>query len=241
MSRIKYHDPVTGEVKYADTALQLPFPSGTANGDIPVWDNDNRVWVVKAPSRLPSAYQEVEWIASNGTQFINTDFYPAGTTRVECVVEKGTAGNNDYQIFGGRNSLNDKTFCLNLAKDTDSFRSDYDSTVGTATAYTGTPVTIDKNGNTTTVNGVTVTATSGSFTSSYPAYLFGWNNGGSAILSTSVVKIMWCKMYANDALRRYFIPCYLKEDDTQIGMYDIITNKFYTNSGSGTFIKGADV
>lgn len=46
MARIKYTDPVTHEVKYADLAVQLPFPSGSADNDIPLWDNTNGVWVV---------------------------------------------------------------------------------------------------------------------------------------------------------------------------------------------------
>lgn len=36
------------------------------------------------------------------------------------------------------------------------------------------------------------------------------------------------------------IPCYRKSDGT-IGMYDTVTHRFLTNSGTGTFIKGNDV
>jgi hypothetical protein len=36
------------------------------------------------------------------------------------------------------------------------------------------------------------------------------------------------------------IPCYRKSDN-EIGVYDIINEKFYTNIGTGTFTKGADV
>lgn len=36
------------------------------------------------------------------------------------------------------------------------------------------------------------------------------------------------------------VPCYRKSDG-EIGMYDLVNGVFYTNSGSGTFIKGDDV
>lgn len=38
----------------------------------------------------------------------------------------------------------------------------------------------------------------------------------------------------------YVIPCYHKTNGT-IGMYDVVNDKFYENSGTGTFGKGADV
>ena len=44
----------------------------------------------------------------------------------------------------------------------------------------------------------------------------------------------------NDTLVRNFIPCYRKSD-TEIGLYDLVNDVFYTNAGSGTFIKGNDV
>ena len=37
-----------------------------------------------------------------------------------------------------------------------------------------------------------------------------------------------------------FVPCYRKSDDT-IGMYDLVSNQFFTNAGSGYFVKGPDI
>ena len=36
------------------------------------------------------------------------------------------------------------------------------------------------------------------------------------------------------------VPCYRKSDD-EIGMYDLVRKQFYTNAGTETFLKGADV
>lgn len=38
----------------------------------------------------------------------------------------------------------------------------------------------------------------------------------------------------------HFVPCYRKSDG-EIGLYNIITNTFCTKTGSGSFIKGADI
>ena len=37
-----------------------------------------------------------------------------------------------------------------------------------------------------------------------------------------------------------FVPCYRKLDG-EIGMYDLIGDKFYSNNGTGTFKKGNDI
>ena len=50
----------------------------------------------------------------------------------------------------------------------------------------------------------------------------------------------FCKIYDNDNLVRDFVPCYRKADD-EIGMYDMANGVFYTNAGTGTFLKGPDV
>ncbi len=48
------------------------------------------------------------------------------------------------------------------------------------------------------------------------------------------------KRTSDDELIRDLIPCYRKSDNV-IGMYDIINDVFYTNSGIGTFTKGPNV
>jgi hypothetical protein len=47
-------------------------------------------------------------------------------------------------------------------------------------------------------------------------------------------------MKSSGVLVRNFIPCYRKSDNV-IGMYDVINDAFYTNSGTGTFIKGPNI
>ena len=56
----------------------------------------------------------------------------------------------------------------------------------------------------------------------------------------SKVRMYSAKAWFNGALIRELYPCYRKSDNV-IGMYDIVNDVFYTNSGSGTFTKGGNV
>ena len=57
---------------------------------------------------------------------------------------------------------------------------------------------------------------------------------------TFIGKTYYFKIYKNKKLIRHFIPCYRKSDGV-IGLYDLVNDVFYTNSGTGEFEKGADV
>lgn len=48
------------------------------------------------------------------------------------------------------------------------------------------------------------------------------------------------KLFKNNEVIQDFIPCYRKSDGV-IGMYDVITKQFFTNQGTGIFLKGSNV
>lgn len=56
----------------------------------------------------------------------------------------------------------------------------------------------------------------------------------------SYMKLYKAKCIIDNTLVRDFIPCYRKSDN-EIGLYDLVNNTFYTNSGTGTFLKGNDI
>lgn len=70
-------------------------------------------------------------------------------------------------------------------------------------------------------------------------YIFGRNNSGS-IGNQTVMRFYYLQIYMDGVLVRDYVPCYRKADSV-IGMYDLVTNSFFTNAGSGTFEKGDDV
>lgn len=53
-------------------------------------------------------------------------------------------------------------------------------------------------------------------------------------------KVFYLKIYFNDEIKHELYPCYRKADNVA-GMYDVITDTFYTNQGSGAFAVGEDV
>lgn len=53
-------------------------------------------------------------------------------------------------------------------------------------------------------------------------------------------RLGYLQFYDEDTLMIDLIPCYRKADNV-IGMYDLVNDKFYTNEGTGTFLKGKDV
>ena len=70
--------------------------------------------------------------------------------------------------------------------------------------------------------------------------MFDNNVNGSRQNRSTQMRLYSCKMYNSNVLQRDFVPCYRKSDWV-IGLYDIVNNTFYTNSGSWTFTKGPNV
>lgn len=73
----------------------------------------------------------------------------------------------------------------------------------------------------------------------YTYYMGAVNRTSGASLYPRLTIYSW-KFYQDDVLIRDFVPCYRKTDG-EIGMYDLVNGVFYTNDGTGTFIKGNNV
>ena len=69
--------------------------------------------------------------------------------------------------------------------------------------------------------------------------------------SCFIGKIFSCNIYEDNICIRNFIPCYCTTtvidvnnkqcESGTIGMYDLVEGKFYTNQGTGEFLKGKDI
>lgn len=62
----------------------------------------------------------------------------------------------------------------------------------------------------------------------------------SQISNTPPCRIWSCYLVVDGKKAFALIPCYRKSDN-EIGMYDTVSGTFYTNQGTGTFLKGNDV
>ena len=203
------------------------------------------IWV----PRLPSAYQEVEYIASSWTQYINSWYIPTSTTRLQLQTATDWVSWLTW-VFGSRHIAWSTAYSLiNYAEISYNWSSNVirvdvwnnQRWVWTWTAWT--PYTLDINVPTWKVllNDVEV-LTGQTFTphSSQPnIYIFSSN----CTMYWQVYysgKIYYFNIYNNWNLVREFVPCYRKSDSV-IWLYDLVNDQFYTNAGTGTFTKWADV
>ena len=190
--------------------------------------------------RLPSTYQEVEYLESTGTQYIDTGFIP--TKNAKSIVKYLNPIPNDtgywgcYGVYTGNNTRHqifgvlETSYTLGLGSG--SVNITKDSNIHTAI--------LDNKNAQVTFDGVIQTPSSNKFTSTTAggtAYIFGANQPNKYIYAS---RIYFVKQYDSNVLVHNFIPSYRKSDNVG-GMYDLVENKFYINAGSGTFIVGSNV
>ena len=194
-------------------------------------------------SRLPQGYQEVEYIQSSGTQFIDTGFVPNDNTEIILVFTNNNATTGNYDcIFGTRtNASNDNTFALWI----DPNRR-FGAFYGTGQSITSFPTSINATakhtatmkGNVAEIDSVSITCPVVSSSPTYSFYIGACNTAGTADYFSKIL-IYESKIYDNVTLVRDFVPCYRKADNVA-GLYDLVNNVFYTNAGSGVFAVGSN-
>lgn len=192
-----------------------------------------------AAPRLPQEYQELQYIDCTGTQWLNTGVAPTVNTmsrikfmNLEVTGDSiyGTIGStsddNDYRFFNASSA-----YYFDLPKATN-----LRITGGSCPANIVQEIELgnfyikEANG-----GNILTGTTQSSFTASGPLALNTYKTNGP------ISKNRWyyVKIFEGEELIRYFVPCYRKVDGI-VGMYDMANNKFYTNDGLGTFVKGPE-
>ena len=183
------------------------------------------------------SYQKVEYIESSGTQYIDTLFKPNQNIKIE--LDFNYTINQDKRLFGTRVGYRNSQFEFVTFAENTNFQvrfgnENYEVSRFSTGRHT---LSLDKNiykldNNSTTISNSQI------FNVTYNLCLFAYNNAGD-VQALSTYEMYSCKLYDNGDLIRNFIPCY-RITDNVIGLYDIINKQFYTNQGSGTFLKGND-
>lgn len=211
----------------------ITIPEGSVNR---ILSGATVLW--KKTGGLPTGYQQVEYIESSGTQYIDTGVI--GKTGLHIVAEMGYATpTSGTALFGSRNPR----FFVTLYPSTIIDFGYNSDNITQITVESRKIYNIDFDTSTQPkrfgIDGVYVTSTA-QVDTNRNIYIFGCNrNGAVAALSKSIFKSMTIAD-ENGGLLRKFVPCY-RIADGEIGLYDLVSATFFTNSGSGTFIKGADV
>lgn len=186
---------------------------------------------------LPSGYKRLEYIQSNGAQYIDTGFKPNQNTRVRIVAEWSPSSTTSW-LFGARNATNKGAFAFLTYKG--AYRADYGTATTTLPSSPSGKITVDLDKNAVNLNGVPVaTATAQTFTTTRNLVLFANNTNGTIAGYTSA-KLYSCQIYDNGTLIRDFIPC--KNPVGGVLLWDNVTNTGYTNSSiQGGLTDGPEV
>ena len=188
-------------------------------------------------SRLPEGYQEVEYIQSSGTQYIDTGFKPNQDTRIVMDVYVQTQASFPKVIFGGRNGdISSVDSFVFWAMTSTTLRTDYgDPTLSIAVTPSGR-FAIDKNKNVTVLNGTSYTQNNATFQSGYNLAIFSLLDPGGVDVRMCSMKLYSCQLYDNGTLIRDYVPC--TGPSAAVGLYDLVGGVFYGNAGTGTFTSG---
>ena len=242
-----YYDYTTGQWQWSKKGYETAYPTPVIeNGTtlLPIenhivgilsYDSGNIKTKYNYSTReLPVGYVRLDYIESTGTQWIDTGFKPNNKTRIiaKCLIPKYSEA-----FFGSKNVGQQLTF---LAIAEGNYRWTYGSSVIWISTAT-TPIILDSNKNNLSLSGdnytQNATANTETFDLDYTLYLFARHNNNETVSYGPGQRLFSCKIYDNGTLVRNYIPCYRYSDGVE-GLYDTVGKQFYTNQGTGRFIRG---
>lgn len=184
---------------------------------------------------IPTVYQQVDYIESSGTQYIDTGYKSNSNTKYDIKAMNPTVG----FITGCQASNNRSNIYFSV---NNKFSAGYGTQIYNSTQVPASNIVynlvLDKN--LFYINNVLEkTFTPETFDNTVNAFIFA-RNADYGIDGHINAKLYSCKIYDNDTLVRDFIPCYRKSDNV-VGLYDLVNNVFYTNAGTGVFSYGGEV
>ena len=211
--------------------------------------------VMYKAGELPAGYKRCEYIEGTGTQFIDLGSIPIGEKsgfRIRLNITSGTGAN----AFGGcvPNTSNFAYFGLRNGR-SGFFTSNYSTSSDNPVAHFGkilygTDIEYAyKYDNVRSlfsvqINGIE-TGTSRTFTmpnSSFALFSFKDASGiiRSAAAEVAKMKLMLFEVFSGENIQAKLLPC-IRLKDKSAGMYDIVSDTFFGNVGTGSFVAGNTV
>lgn len=195
---------------------------------------------------IPSAYQALTYIQSNGTQYIDTG-YKGNTSKTKFITSinftdiSGTVG-----VFGSRNAQAQATSpdacCIFLTSN--EFRWDWASantTAYSANITANTDYTIEITRGSVKLNGaVTTYSATGSVDQNYNFLIFSFNDHGTPYASKAKYKFKGGQILEDNVVIHEYVPCKRRSDNV-LGLYDRITGDFLTKAVGDNFIGGEPI
>lgn len=207
-----------------------------------------KVWQA---GRLPAGYTEVEYIEATGTQYIDTGITGQNGLSVEFNFEVlGMLSTDNSTVIGCTNGSNQRMYLtlnktqtpyiyelgassyyvLNEAAEIGNLRQKYNINISWTKAKS--VLTVDG------VAKITLSNTLAFDNNNTNMYIFA-RNKGTSVDKYTYARLYDMKMWTNGTLVRDFIP--VKFRDGTVGMFDLVTNAFFKNKGTGSFTAGGAV
>ena len=215
------------------------YQANSTYGNLPIPTRNGYSFLGWRGSTLPSEYQEVEYIESTGTQWINTGIKATNKTMIKAKLYTTNTGVSK-SWFGG--SINSSHSFIFQAYGSNRYHYQYGTsgswpTTNIQDTIVGIEFDVEYGNGSIKINELkTEDLPITSFYDSTNLAIFAINGGSYPIDG----RVYYFKIFEDDNLIRNFVPCYRKSDNV-IGLYDTINGVFYTNQGTGTFGKGSNV
>lgn len=183
---------------------------------------------------LPNGYTALEYLESTGTQYINTNTWinKSDNAKMSMVAQFGV---NNAGWMGANAFMQlwiSGYYTVQQGVATQSFSGNKDSIVINYENYRESLYV-----NNQLVNSVSWSSLGQNKSICMIFKLGGYSGGVTQGVSGVYGKIYKFALNINNILVRNMIPA-RRNSDNVLGMYDTVTNTFFTNSGSGTFIAG---
>lgn len=194
---------------------------------------------------LPNGYTQVEYIESHGTEYINTGVTGATPKTAQfriLFVQRGVS----QTVSGAQESSAKALIFLNTYYGTSSisYGSSSSAMVLTQNREYQFETMLRSGYQQLTIDGAgqIQTTKSGEIENSIPFYLFANNNNGNATNLCTIRVYEYVLRNGNASAPRAcdLVPC-RKEATGEYGMYDLVSNTFLTNQGTGAFTGGRNV
>lgn len=203
----------------------------TQNGTYDTTTNDEIVVNVagSGSSRLPSAYQEVEYIECDEHQFSTINESIPQYDYITIKVLYGRVGNNYYPTVMGYDSGNAFEIYMDAGK--------YLTKYGSLSSVTGRDIKYD-------IGEVVyhIAKAAQNLSSFFIGKYYGNTETGTSLFNGKIYEIQVSDLMPFDTgnIVLHFIPCYRKSDN-KAGLYELVNNEFYPSEGTSDYIAGADV
>lgn len=265
--RVTYPAGATCTAKLSSVTLQAPDTSGywivkvptTGKWDVTAVDGTSSVtdsvrvtaraqsFTITLSFRVPTAYREVEYLQSSGTQYINPGFVWQSDLSKRINIKFALLDNITHSVGGTYVSQTGGSSILGFPAYLEGNGLYYNVAAGdyalSSATVNGIMTTIFNNASHQVLeNGTTkMTITHTTYSCALPFFLFAVNVDGNAgyMGKTRIYYFQYIDNNTNELLADY-IPVYRKSD-TVYGFWDAVSETFITNSGTGSFTGGSAV